>query len=127
LGHAITVMHACVLKKIHLVISGIKVVALEALGQCSTACSVGIVHMLIVAAGVVKEGKQLHYMPIGAGLVSQHQAIGSHASPVSDTVVAPPVNLELLAQVLQQSSGIKDTQKNLSKSFPMVPQSRLSA
>ena len=57
-------------------------------------------------------------MPVGSGLSSQHQAIGPHARPVCDTVVTPPVDLELLAQVLQQVSAIKDTQEILSKHLP---------
>lgn len=73
----------------------------------------------------MKESKRLHHMAIGSCLLRQHQAIGLNARPVGDAVVAPPVDLELLAQVLQQGSAIKDTQENLSKSFPMVPRSRL--
>ena len=53
-------------------------------------------------------------MTVGSCLLRQHQAIGPNTCPVRDTVVAPPVDLELLAQVIQQVLAIKDTQKNLS-------------
>lgn len=70
--------------------------------------------MFIDATRVVKEGKQLHHMPVGFCMLRQHQAIGSNTCPVSDTVMAPPVDLELLAQVIKQVLAIKDTQENLS-------------
>jgi hypothetical protein len=44
---------------------------------------------------------------------------------VRNAVVAPPVDLELVMQVVQQVPAIKDSQENLSNNFPMVPQSRL--
>jgi hypothetical protein len=62
----------------------------------------------------MKESKQLHHMAIGSSLLCQHQAVGTNARPVRDSVVAPPVDLELLAQLLQQVSATKDTQKKLS-------------
>lgn len=125
LGHPIAVVHTGKVKQIHFIIGSIKVSALEADGQRSAACAMAIVHMFIESEGVVKISEQLHHMAIGSCLLRQHQAVGPNARPVGDAVVAPPVDLEPLAQVIQQGSAIKDTQENLSKSFPMVPRSRL--
>lgn len=49
-------------------------------------------------------------MPVGTGLSSQHQAIGPHARPVRYSVMAPPIDLELLAQVLQEVVAIVNAQ-----------------
>ncbi len=57
--------------------------------------------MFVDAARIVKTGEQLHHMAIGSCLLRQQQAVGPNAHPMRDTVVSPPVDLELLAQVVQ--------------------------
>lgn len=71
------------------------------------------VFMFVYAARIVKEGKQFHYVTVGSGLVCQHQAVGPNACPVRHTMVAPPVNLKLLAQVLQKSMAVEDKHNKL--------------
>lgn len=64
--------------------------------------------MFIESARVLKESEQLHQMPVGTAQVSQHQAVGSNTSPTRDTVMAPPIDLKLLAQLLQKRLSIED-------------------
>jgi hypothetical protein len=45
-------------------------------------------------------------MAVGTSLTGQHEAIGPNSRPMGNAVVAPPVNLELVAQVLQQGQTV---------------------
>lgn len=63
----------------------------------------------------MKESKQFNHMPVSTSLISQHQAVGPNASPVRDAVVAPPVDLELVAQLLKEIAAVVDAQVQLLK------------
>jgi hypothetical protein len=102
LGHAIAVVHTGELKQIHFFISGIKVMASQAAGKRCAACAMTIVHVFVESAGIVKKGKQFHHVPIGACLFCQHEAVCPYTRPVRDAVVAPPIDLELLTQMLKE-------------------------
>ncbi len=95
-GHTIAVVHTGEMKQIHFFIGGVKVPALKATGQRCASRPMPIVHMFVYPPGIVKEGKKLDHMRVSTGQISQHQAVGPHARPVRDAVVAPPVDLELL-------------------------------
>jgi hypothetical protein len=81
--------------------------------QSNTASAVAMVHVLVDAAAVVKKGKQLYYIPVDSSLIGQHQAVGPHSRPVGNSVAAPPIDLELLAQVMQQFVAVKDRHRQI--------------
>jgi len=56
----------------------------------------------------MEKGKEFYYVSIGSVLIDEHEAVGTNAHPMRDTVVAHPVDLVLRSQVGYQTLLIKD-------------------
>ncbi len=74
--------------------------------QQGTPLAMPAIGVLIDAATVMKEDKQLDHMSVGACGLSQHQAIDTHPRPVGYAVVAMQVDFEIATKMGDQSPAL---------------------
>jgi hypothetical protein len=93
-------------KQEHFMLRGLEKATLQLRCQQGAPLAMAVVGVLINAATVMKEGKQLDHMGVGACGLRQHQAIDTHPRPVGYAVVAMPVDFEVGAQMGDQSPAV---------------------
>ena len=89
-------------EQVELGVSQVEVAAAPLFSQLRTARAVVRVLAVAQPAAVVEQGEQLHHPLVGAGGRGQAQAVGPDPGQVTETVDAVPVDVELVADGLDE-------------------------
>ena len=106
LGQSVAVCGASLGEQEHFLFSGLEKTSLQPTGQQGTPLAMAVIEVLVDAATVMEKRKQLDHMGVGACGLCQHQAIDTHPRPVGYAVVAMPVDLQVGAQMGDQSPAV---------------------